>query len=103
MSTVILTAATGAGQSRKFPVRGVQRAGGAHAHLTAPGLATTETATVQKEDSAGSFSDYYVNGVIQQITPTNSGVVIDAAGYYRINKSETAGAVAVEISTPDHP
>ena len=103
MSEVILTAATAAGQSRDFTVRGVQRAGGNHAHLTAPGLASGEYATVQKKNNDNSYSDYYINAEIQRIASDHTGVVVSAAGIYRIDKDATAAAVPIEISTPDVP
>ena len=101
MSRVILAASTSAGQSDEFPVRGPMRAGGDHVHLTAPGIAGSEVATVQKKNNDDTFSDYYVDGTIQTITATNTGVVIDGCGIYRIDKDATAASVGVEISRPD--
>ena len=103
MSRVILTATTSAGQSRDFTVRGVQRANGTHAHLTAPGLASGEYATIQKKNNDETYSDYYVNGAVQRISDVHTGVVVDAAGIYRVDKDATAAAVGIEISTPDVP
>ena len=103
MSRVILTAATAAGQSDDFTVRGVQRAGGNHAHLTAPGIGAGEYGTVQKKNNDDTYTDYYVNGGIQRISNVHTGVVVDAAGIYRIDKDATSGAVGIEISTPDVP
>jgi len=103
MSTVILVATTSAGQSNDITVRGVQRAGGAHVHITAPGIAGSEVATIQKKNADDSYSDYYVDGTIQTVSATNTGVVIDAAGIYRVDKDATAAAVGIEKSTPDHP
>lgn len=103
MSTVILTAQTAAAQSADHTVRGINRANGTHAHFTAPGIAGAEVATVQKKNADDSYSDYYVNGSLQQITATHTGVVVDAAGIYRIDKSATAASVGIEVSTPDVP
>ena len=103
MSRVILTATTIADQSEDFTVRGVQRAGGNHAHLTAPDIESGKYATIQKKNNDGSYSDYYINGLIQQISSTHTGVVVNAAGIYRVDKDATAAAVGIEISTPDVP
>ncbi len=103
MSTIILVAATAAGQSDDHTVRGNMRAGGNHAHFTAPGIAGAEVATVQKKNADNSYSDYYVDGTLQQILVGHTGVVVDAAGVYRIDKGVTAAAVGIEVSTPDTP
>lgn len=103
MSTVILTATTSAAPSDDVTVRGVQRAGGAHVHVTAPGIAGAEVATIQKKNADDSYSDYYVDDTIQTISATHTGVVIDAAGIYRVDKDATAAPVGIEKSTPDHP
>lgn len=103
MSTVILTATTSAAQSTDFTVTGIAKGVVEHAHLTAPGIAGAEVATVQKKNDDDSYSDYYVGGTVQTITATNTGVVIDAAGVYRIDKDATAASVGVELSTPDDP
>ena len=103
MSTVILTATTSAAQSDDHIVRGVNRANGTHAHFTAPGIAGAEVATVQKKNNDDSYSDYYIDGTIQTISATHTGVVIDTAGIYRIDKDATAAAVGIEVSTPDKP
>jgi len=103
MSTVILTATTSAAQSEDFTITDVAKGVVSHAHLTAPGLAGAETATVQKKNADDSYSDYYINGALQQVTATNTGVVVEAAGIYRMNKSATVASVGVEISTPDKP
>ena len=103
MSTIILAATTSAAQSADFTVRGMMRAGGDHAHLTAPGIAGSEVATIQKKNADDSYSDYYIDNVIQTITATNTGVVVDGAGIYRVDKDATAAAVGIESSTPNVP
>ena len=103
MSTVILVATTSAAQSEDITVRGVQRAGGTHVHVTAPGIAGAKVATIQKKNADDSYSDYYVDGTIQTVSATNTGVVIDAAGIYRVDKDATDASVGIEKSTPDHP
>ena len=103
MSTIILIATTSAVASDDFTVRGEMRAGGGHAHLTAPGIAGAEVATIQKKNADDSYSDYYIDTLIQQITATNTGVVVDGAGIYRVNKGATAALVGIESSTPDAP
>ena len=103
MSKVILVASTSAGQSTDFTVRGEMRAGGVNAHLTAPGLGSGEYATVQKKNADDSYSDYYVNENLQQISLTHTGVVVQAPGVYRIDKDATVASVGVEISTADDP
>jgi hypothetical protein len=103
MSTVISIASTSANQSNDFTVRGFMRAGGDHAHLTAPGIAGVEVATVQKKNAAGTYNDYYVASVLQTISIDSTGVVIDAAGVYRVDKGVTSASVAIEVSTPDSP
>lgn len=101
MAFEVLAATTSALESEDFEVRGVNIV--PHAHVTAPGIASGETATIRKKDLSGSYHDYYVNGVLQQVTVTHTGVVIDAAGIYQVNKSATAGATSIEVSTPDSP
>jgi hypothetical protein len=103
MSISLLTATTSAAQSADHIVTGINRAGGTHAHFTAPGIAGSEVATVQKKNSDGSYSDYYIGGTIQTISATQTGVVVDAAGIYRIDKDATAASVGIEVSTPDSP
>ena len=101
MALIVLAATTSAAQSEDFVVRGVNQV--PHAHVTAPGIAGAETATIQKKDESGNYYDYYINGALQQITATTTGIVIEAAGWYRVNKDATAASVSIEVSTPDSP
>jgi hypothetical protein len=73
------------------------------AHFTAPGLATTETVTIQKKAADGTWLDCYAEGSVQQITATNSGITAYGPGVYRGAKSTTAAAVGVEVSTDKNP
>lgn len=73
------------------------------AHFTCPGLAGSETGTLQKKNADDTFSDYYQDGSLVQATATNSGAVAYAPGIYRVNKSATAASVPVEVSTNNEP
>jgi hypothetical protein len=58
---------------------------------------------MQKKNSSGSFNDSYQDGVLQQITTTQSEVTVYGRGIYRVNKSATSAAVGVEVSTDENP
>jgi hypothetical protein len=96
---VLLAATTSAGDSEEFEVANNQRP----ATFTAPGLAGSETATIQKKASDGNFYDSYQDGVRQEITATHTETTVYGAGYYRVHKSATASAVFVDVSTDDNP
>lgn len=104
MPKILLAAATAAAASEEFESRQEPRGRGSlPAHFTAPGIAGAEVATLQKKNADASFSDYYVDGTLQQILADNSGVVVYAPGVYRINKGVTAASVPVEVSTDGTP
>ena len=69
------------------------------AHFTCPGIAGAETGTLQKKEFDGTWKDYVINVNEHIISATRSGVVVYAPGTYRINKSATAAAVPVNVST----
>lgn len=96
-----LDATTSAGYSDSFVAK--QAYASLPAHFTCPGLAGAETGTLQKQNGDESWSDYYVDGVLQQITVDNSGVVAYAPGVYRVHKSATSAAVPVEVSSEGNP
>ena len=102
MPTVLLAAATGAGQSESFAVGGAAR-GTMPAHFTCPLIAGAETGTLQKLSAAGAWSDYVINTNEHIISATRSGVAVYAPGTYRVNKSSTAASVSVEVSTSQIP
>lgn len=104
MSYELLAGTTSAAQSATITVTGIKKGVVPHVHLTAPGLAGSEVAKVQKERLDGStYDDYFIDGVQQEMTATNTGVVIDAAGIYRVDKDATVASVPIEASTPDSP
>lgn len=69
-------------------------------HFTAPGLSGSETVTIQKQNASGTW-DTYTSA--DQLTATKLGIAIYAPGVYRGDKSATASAVGVEISTLYNP
>ena len=103
MPIVLLTATTDAEASSLFRVVNEGGKPGVPAHFTCPGIAGAETGTMQMQDASEGWHDYYVDGTLQQVTATNTGVAVYAPGIYRINKSSTAGATSVEVSTEGHP
>jgi len=99
MPQTLLAATTSATASEAFAVHNHGPAPSMPAHFTCPGIAGSETGTLQKKNADGSYSDYYIDGVLQQITASHTGVVVFGPGWYRINKSATAASVPVEVST----
>lgn len=99
MPTVLLAATTSALASNYVQTSGMREV----IQFTCPGIGAAETGTLQKVDSTGTWRDHYENGNLVQVTDTNSGVVVYGPGTYRINKSATAGSVAVEVSTNRSP
>jgi hypothetical protein len=69
--------------------------------LTADGLATTETVTIQIYCPASqAWADYKANDLIFQLTSKTNGLDIYlSAGTYRVVKSVTAVAVGVALQT----
>jgi hypothetical protein len=104
MSKIILVATTSAAQSDAVAVVD-RKVDGLFmpAHFTAPGLAGAETATIQKKNADSSYSDIYVDGIIQNITPTNTGLAVYAPGIYRVDKGATNASVPIEVSTNEKP
>lgn len=101
MSRTLLAATTSAVASAPYTCAGPSRL---PAHFTCPGIAGAEVATLQKYSAAlDTWYDYYVDGTLQQITATNTGVVAFAPGEYRVNKGATAAAVPVELSMEESP
>jgi len=103
MPTVLLAAATGAGQSEEFSVGNAGGRVSMPAHFTCPGIAGSETGTLQKKTAAGTWVTHVLPGDAHIITATNSGVVAYAPGIYRVDKSVTAASVPVEVSTSHTP
>lgn len=67
--------------------------------VCSPALAATETADLQySADGGTTWIDYYIDGTQQQITDTNTGLVVVGPGFYRINKGATATATAVHLA-----
>jgi hypothetical protein len=69
--------------------------------LTADGLATTETVTIQIYCPASqTWVNYKANDTLFQLTAKTNGLDIYlSAGTYRVVKSATAGAVGVALQT----
>jgi len=103
MPTTLLAATTGADQSKPFIVASDGGRVTMPAHFTCPGIAGSETGTLQKQAADGTWSDYVINTNEHIISATRSGVVCYAPGVYRIDKSTTAAAVPVEVSTSQNP
>lgn len=103
MAETILAATTDADQTTDFGVSGPGFGNTMPAHFKAPGIAGAEVATIQYKSEAGDYYDYYVDGVLQTITATNSGIVVDAPGVYRVDKDATAAAVPIEVSHNRNP
>lgn len=104
MPHILLAATTDATQSAAFIVTIAEGGVGARAaHFTCPGIASAETGDLQKKSADGTWDDYYVDGTQQQITATNTGIAVYAPGIYRVDKSATAGATSVEVSTERNP
>ena len=104
MPATILAATTSAAQSSAITVE--TKGGGATqmpVHFTCPGIASGETGTLQKKNAAGTWNDYAMPGNEHIIDDLRSGVAVYAPGVYRIDKSVTAAAVPVEISTNSAP
>ena len=96
MSQVILIAATAAAASNAITVI---HGATLPAHFTCPGIAGSETGTLQKKNADATWSDYVINTDEHIVSASRAGVVVYAPGIYRINKSITAAAVPVEVST----
>ena len=93
MAKELLAAQTAAGASSSVGVSNVNLP--AH-FICDPALAAAEVADLQiSMDNGSTWVDYYVDGTQQQITDTNTGLVVLAPGLYRINKGATATATAV--------
>tara|TARA_R110000803_G_scaffold78618_1_gene143798 strand:+ start:403 stop:708 length:306 start_codon:yes stop_codon:yes gene_type:complete len=60
-----------------------------------PVLAGTEKATLQLKDNAGGYSDFYQDGILQELGATNMAVSIFGPAIFRIDKDITATATAV--------
>lgn len=69
--------------------------------LTADGLATTETVTIQIYCPASqTWANYKANDVLFQLTAKTNGLdVYLSAGTYRVVKTATASAVGVGLQT----
>ena len=102
MASYLERPATGALETDPFIAKSVENPSGPK-HVTAPGLAGVETATIQKLALDKAYYDYYVEDVLQQVRATNTGVVITGPGTYRVKKSATNAAVGIELSTNSDP
>ena len=92
MSTILLTAVTAAGQSREVSVT---KDNLPYTFSMAPVLDGTELAQVQFKDGAGTWSDLYVDGILQELGATNSMITMFGPGNFRVDKESSATATAV--------
>lgn len=97
MAKTLLTATTSATASDSLVTGKV--GGTEKATFRCPLLAGVETATIQVKSIAGAFSDVYLEGAVVEINVTNTEVTVYGCGEYRVNKSATAAAVSVEVSS----
>jgi hypothetical protein len=86
----IIVATTEAKASNPFVVQRGESVG-----VSAYGLATDETAVIQRLNSSGSWSDILDES--GTLTATEYQTTISASGTYRVNKSATAGLAGVDI------
>lgn len=95
--TTLLAVTTGAANSESLHCNGLRN----ELHFTCPGIADGDgNAEVEMYDTlTDAWYPYYLDGVLQTIRMTtnneNTGVVVRAAGLYRIAKPATAGAAGV--------
>lgn len=99
MPITLLAATTDADQSSSY----VAKYDDVPITFRCPGLAGAEVGTLQYQDSAGTWRDYYIDGTVQTISATNSDLTIYAFGTYRIDKDATVATVPVELSTSTTP
>ena len=65
------------------------------ATIIGTGFSGADAVDIQIETSTGVYADYYFGGTQQQLTSTNTAVVLTGPARYKIDKGITAGTVAV--------
>jgi hypothetical protein len=90
---VLLTAATGAGNSDPFYVPQMRNA----TVIVSPDLAGAETADIQiSHDDGTTWVDYQYNGAIE-LTATKNAERLYGPALYRVAKDATAGATGIYL------
>ena len=91
----ILAAATGASASDEVSVEKPEFAKTIMAKGTLTGAETI--GDVQIKDSGGSWVDYYYNGTQVQLSDTQTAIMLEGIGTYRVNKGVTTAAVGIDV------
>lgn len=90
----LLTAATAAGISPEFQVMDRQRP----ATILAPGLSGAEAVTIEFFTGFG-WLNLSIDGVLQQLTPTNNAITFYGPLRVRANKPATVVPVPIMVAT----
>ena len=94
MPTTLLEPTTSAAQSDQFSVDNNELP----VHVYSETLGTGETGVIQIK-VAGSWQNYVDAASTKQLDEDNTGVAIYAPGVYRVDKSATASATGIYMST----